>query len=184
MNMCLRISVICLMVMLFCPGRGQAEAQSAGKPIPTNITSQAVLFDQNSDVVTFTGDVVVVRQDMTITSETLLVYLVDQKNKSASSASEENGTVARSTKAIDRIVAKGNVHIEQLNREGVCETATYLSKENTVTMEGNPMLLEKDTKNQITGETIIFNMTTNQSRILSGKNKKVEAIFYSTEEGQ
>ena len=183
MNICLRISVICLMALLFCLGRGQAEAQSVDKSIPTNITSQAVLFDQNSDVVTFSGDVVVARQDMTITSDTLLVYLVDQKNKGASSESE-NGAAARSTKDIDRIVAKGNVRIEQLNREGLCETATYLSKENTVTMEGNPMLMEKDTKNQITGETIIFNMTTNQSRILSGKNKKVEAIFYSTEEGR
>lgn len=183
-----------LIALFLCFSAVTALARPAEKTIPTKITSDEVNFDQNNQKVTFSGNVVVTRQDMIMKSNKLTVFLILDKPKNADKSDpagqEANATPARPSanvapKEIDRIVATGNVRINRGTREGICQTATYVTKTNVVTMEGDPLLRETDTKNQISGEVILFNLTTNQSQVLRGKNKRVEAVFFTnSEDGQ
>lgn len=93
--------------------------------IPIQITSKKMVVNNQEKVMTFEGEVKVIKGDLTMTSNRVKVYF---KNKSASLNRQE----------ISLIEAEGNVHLTRGNREAKADKAEYRQEEETIVLTGSP----------------------------------------------
>ncbi|MFW5487393.1 MAG: LptA/OstA family protein [Desulfovibrio sp.] len=170
----LGICILCAFC-LFLAAAAQAKDTSASGQVPTKITSEKLSYSQQGEKVVFTGDVHVKRPDFELWSDTLTAHL-KVEDKSGSSLANSGNT------EIEKIVATGHVRILREGRTGKCEKATYDMKNGVVQLEGNPVLSEG--KNSITGNIIRLYTETNRSEVIGGKKKRVEAVFFTSDEKQ
>lgn len=140
------------------------------KQDPVRITSDKLTYNQAENAVVFVGNVHATHGNMALWSERLTAYFVD-KNKT-----KEKGGNDFADK-IERIVADGDVRMVANKNEGQCATLTYFVAEGMLRMDGNPILREG--QNTVRGDTIKFYMRDNRSEVLSGKQRRVEAIFFT-----
>ncbi len=77
---------------------------------------------------------------------------------------------------LEKIIAKGNVHIFLQNREGIADEVDYNLTTDIITLIGNVLLTQDN--NEIKGDRLIINLGANTSEILPSKGKQVEIIFY------
>lgn len=131
--------------------------------VPTKITSQKTIYDQDGKTVVFTGDVLVTRPDMKIWSDRMTVILKPSGEK------EKPGTISR-------IKAEGNVRLEREGKTGKCTTAVYEADKGLLTLTGKPVLNDGD--NSISGKIIRLWLKDNRSEV-EGGNKPVEAFFFT-----
>jgi lipopolysaccharide export system protein LptA len=146
---------------------GAAEDQ-----VPMEITADNMNFDQDRQVIVFKGDVHAVREDIDIRARTVTVHLKDapgQERQSATAGGE-----------IDKIVAEGEVHINQGERKGESSLATYHADRGLLVMEGDPVLMEGD--NRIAGKIVRLYLRENRSEIEGGNGKRVEALIFTPRE--
>ena len=133
--------------------------------VPIKITSKKMTFSENKNRLTFSGDVKVVRLEVTLTSDTLTAHL------------RAGGDSLKDTQdKIKKIVANGRVKVVMNDRKGSCDTLTYVVADSIIYMKGNAKL--KDGPNLVQGELIKFYLKDNRSEVVGG-NKPVEAIFYT-----
>lgn len=92
---------------------------------PLQITSKKMVVNNQEKVMTFEGEVKVVKGDLTMTSNRVKVYF---KNKSVSLNRQE----------VSLIEAEGNVHLIRGNREAKADRAEYRQDEETVVLTGSP----------------------------------------------
>ncbi len=139
----------------------------AGGPdeVPIKITSTKMTFSENRNRITFSGNVKVVRLDVTLTSETLTAHL-----------RPEGDSLTDTQDKIKKIVASGNVKVVMNNRKGDCDKLTYVVADSIILMEGNARL--QDGPNLVQGEVIKFYIKENRSEVVGG-SKPIEAIFYT-----
>lgn len=97
----------------------QEEKPAADEPI--NITSDQLEADKKSGIVTFTGNVVVKQKGGVMMADRLNVYYDDQKR-------------------MEKIIADGDVRINQEGRIGTCQKATFFPGERKIIMEEGPRL--------------------------------------------
>ncbi|WP_031478900.1 LptA/OstA family protein [Maridesulfovibrio frigidus] len=143
----------------------KARVAGASDDVPIKITSKKMTFSENKNRITFSGDVKVVRLEVTLTSDTLTAHL------------RAGGDSLKDTQdKIKKIVANGRVKVVMNNRKGSCDTLTYVVADSIIYMEGNAKL--KDGPNLVQGELIKFYLKDNRSEVVGG-NKPVEAIFYT-----
>lgn len=140
------------------------------KQDPVRITSDKLTYNQAENSVVFVGNVHATHGNMALWSERLTAYFVD-KGKT-----KEKGGNDFADK-IERIVADGDVRMVANKNEGQCATLTYFVAEGMLRMDGNPILREG--QNTVRGDTIKFYMRDNRSEVLSGKQRRVEAIFFT-----
>ncbi|HPD60332.1 MAG TPA: lipopolysaccharide transport periplasmic protein LptA [Thermodesulfobacteriota bacterium] len=129
---------------------------------PVNITSDRMVADNRNRTVNFLGNVVAKREDMIIFSDQLSAIYTDQ-NK------------------IEKIVARGNVKINQTDRTATCQEATFFQLRQQVVMTGKPKVWQG--KNTITGDKIIIFVKEDRVEVESdkqesGKQGRVNAIIY------
>ncbi len=157
----------CLLTLLLslCP------AFAAGT-VPVNIQADSMRYSPSGKEVTFTGNVRVTRQDVTITAATITILLSGKTESGPGVAAMDPG-------AIERIVASGGVHIDYQGKLGTCKTATYHVAQGLLVMEGDPVL--KDGQNSIKGHTITFNLKENRSEVRGGQGQRVNATFQAPE---
>lgn len=93
--------------------------------VPVQITSKKMVVNNQEKVMTFEGEVKVIKGDLTMTSNRVKVYF---KNRSSSLNRQE----------ISLIEAEGNVHLTRGNREAKAEKAEYRQEEETVILTGSP----------------------------------------------
>ncbi len=93
--------------------------------VPVQITSKKMVVNNQEKVMTFEGEVKVVKGDLTMTSNRVKVYF---KNKSSSLNRQE----------ISLIEAEGNVHLTRGNREAKADKAEYRQEEETIVLTGSP----------------------------------------------
>ena len=86
---------------------------------PIKITSERLIANKKDGLVTFKGNVVARHRDGTIISDFLKVYY-DGKD------------------AVEKIVASGNVKINQQDRVGVCKKAVFYPDTKKIVMTGAP----------------------------------------------
>jgi len=86
---------------------------------PIKITSERLIANKKDGLVTFRGNVVARHRDGTIISDSLKVYY-DGKD------------------AVEKIVALGNVKINQQDRVGVCKKAVFYPDTKKIVMTGAP----------------------------------------------
>jgi len=153
------IALMAAMLLLAAsPQKGPGIKEQRG---PIHITSDRMEADYGKRIITFSGDVVAKRGEFTLQSRVLKVFL------------EKEG------EGIERLVAEGEVHIDQGERRAVCSKATYYYKEGKVVLEGHPMVWQGD--DRLRGWRIIFFVNEDKA-IAEGKGEeRVRLIIVSTE---
>jgi lipopolysaccharide export system protein LptA len=172
----------------------QAPAPPAGNPSgqsPVRITSDRMVYNQAENAVVFIGNVHGTQDDMAIWSNKLTAYFTEKarlntggKPKSAEKAHEQQPAdkgAGDFGEKIERIVAEGNVRMVSGKNEGACGKLTYYVKESMLRMDQNPILREG--QNTVRGDVIKHYIHENRSEVLSGTQRRVEAIFSSPDKG-
>jgi len=129
---------------------------------PVNITSDRMVADNRNRTVNFLGNVVAKREDMIIFSDQLSAVYTEQSK-------------------IEKIVARGNVKINQTDRTATCQEATFFQLRQQVVMTGKPKVWQG--KNILTGDKIIIFVKEDRVEVESdkqegGKQGRVNAIIY------
>jgi lipopolysaccharide export system protein LptA len=145
------------------------------KSAPVRITSDKLVYNQAGNAVVFEGNVHATHGAMSLWSTKVTAYFTDKAKAKAKDKTQPGGDDMADK--IERIVADGNVRMVANKNEGQCATLTYFVAEGMMRMDGNPIL--KEGQNTVRGDVIKFYVRENRSEVLSGKERRVEAIFYS-----
>jgi lipopolysaccharide export system protein LptA len=138
-----------------------------GKLTPVNVTSDRLSYVDTERKAVFSGNVVVRAQDVTITSATVQVILLPNKNQA------QNQTASQ----LDRIEAQGDIKIEQGSRKAAGNKLVYTAAEEKMVLTGTPEKLPSifdAERGQISGDSLTF--FTHDGRVLvgSGETSKTE----------
>ncbi len=133
--------------------------------VPIKITSKKMTFSENKNRIIFSGNVKVVRLDVTLTSDTLTAML-----KSGGDSLQDTQN------KIKEIIATGRVNVVMNNRKGSCDKLTFVVGDSIILMKGNAKL--QDGPNLVQGNLIKFYLKDNRSEVVGG-DKPVEAIFFT-----
>lgn len=159
------------------------SGQSSGpvKQDPVRITSDKMIYSQNDNAVIFQGNVHGTQADMALWANKVTAFFSEKtKGKDQKDHTEKGGTEKSPGDfgdKIERIVAEGSVRLVVGKNEGACSQLTYIVAEGVLRMEGNPILREG--QNTVRGDIIKYYMRESRSEVLSGTQRRVEAIFYS-----
>ncbi len=126
------------------------------KASPISITALRMEADNKAGWVLFVGKVKAIQKEMVLTSDRLKVFL-DQKGK------------------VKRVVATGNVRVEQGGRVITSSKAEYNPTKETVVFTGSPKAWQG--KNVVMGKRILYFVKENRS-VVEGGNGKVSAVLF------
>lgn len=140
--------LIAALFLLLAAMSGAAETGSNARE-PVVITSKRMQADKLGDKVTFTGNVTLKKEGMTLTSDTMIVfYDVESKD-------------------IREIEAHGNVVVRKENRVALSHNASYYSREEKIVLTGDARIVENE--NELGGEKITLFMRDDRSIVEGGK---------------
>jgi lipopolysaccharide export system protein LptA len=148
-----------ILASLFLTAATQAGNQEKGKREPIVITSSHMEADKLGDKVTFTGDVILKKEAMTLYSDSMIVFYDVP------------------TKGIKEIEAFGNVVVRKEGRVALANRASYYSREEKIVLTGDARIIENE--NQLGGERITLFMRDDRSIVEGGK-----VLFYQDKEKQ
>ncbi len=157
------------------PGTGATATPESGKKAaepqpPVRISADAAEYFNKESRVVFTGNVVAVQGDTTISAERMEVSF--EKPASAEGKPAAGIGSPATAQRITRIVAENNVSFRQVDvdtgkeRYATGEKGVYDVDQQFMTMSGNPRLWEG--KNVIVGEEMIFHLV-DKKVIVKGK---------------
>ncbi len=124
----------------------EVKLGDTGEPI--DITSDRVETFSKENLIVFRGNVMARQKDMVIYSDSLEALVF------------EDG------KGIEKVVAGGNVKIQQGLRVANCQKAIFYNRDQRVVLTGDPKVWEGD--NLISGEEIIFDIAKNRIEVKGG----------------
>jgi lipopolysaccharide export system protein LptA len=170
---------------------------------PINVTSDNLEYDYKANVVVYKGSVEVIQGPTKLTSDTLTVTMVNDKDNNtgdnktggdktagqaadppvpASAGGDKQGAQAQNgqtagpdTGRVQNIVAVGNVRIDQGARWAVGGHAVFDQGQRTLVLTENPVL--HDGPNVVAGDRVIVYLDENRS-IVEGGRKRVKATLY------
>ncbi len=173
----LRLFSLLLALCVVSFNSGYAEETDSGTDeaspsSPIRITSQRVDSDQKGRWVNFTGNVEATQDDGKIWAESLKVYYqpADEKSEVAGK--------------IDKMVAQGNVKIvfDGESKTATAQKAVYTARDKVLVLSGGtPKVWSGD--NFVQGSRITLFQNEGRTVVESGENDRVEATFYTQEEG-
>ncbi len=169
------------------PARTQASGPNAlfqslslgsGKG-PVRIDSDALELDYKDGLVTYRGHVEVTQNDITLTSDRLLIRYdpaaVRQSDPTAAATPKQKGSGGDADR-IKEIIAEGNVRIRQGIRLAEGRRAVFDQAKQTVVLSDGAVL--HDGPNQVAGERVIVYLQEERSVVESGSNTRVKAVLY------
>ncbi len=152
----------------------QSNSQST-KDKKLHITSDSMLVEKESSIITFSGNVVATQGDSVIKADKISVALFTDKDKkdSASDIKQE----------IKSLTASGNVRLSSANRTATSEKAVYTSTDQKIVLTGDSNFPRVMTgESYITGKTITLFQNSGKVIVEGGKEQRVEALFNSKED--
>lgn len=150
------------------------KKKSNGRNGAIHITSDKLISDNNAGYAEFIGDVKATQGDTVITSDRLKIYY--KKNI------VKKGPLSVGEESIHKIIAVGNVEIKFDNRVATAHQAVYNTETMVLVLSGDnsKIISENDS---ISGEKITLYRTDGRINVESGNKKRVEAVFYSGQQG-
>ena len=145
--------LLILAVFLVAASPAKPLTLEKGKREPIVITSNRMVADQLGENVTFSGDVILKKEALTMHAETLQVFS-DPKSK-----------------GVREIEARGSVKVIQEGRVALANKAVYYSDEEKIVLTGDARVVENE--NQVGGERITLFIRDNRSFVEGGK-----VLFY------
>lgn len=162
------------------PAQAVSKGPSVGKDDPVRITSDKMVYSQTENAVVFQGNVHGTQADMAIWANKVTAYF-SAKDKKPQGKNAPDKAPGDFGDKIERIVAEGEVRLVAGKNEGACAQLTYYVADGLLRMEGNPILREG--QNTVRGDVIKYYMRESRSEVLSGSQRRVEAIFFSPKGG-
>ncbi|MBF0232107.1 MAG: hypothetical protein HQK62_09320 [Desulfamplus sp.] len=138
-----------------------------------HITSDSMLVEKESAIITFSGNVVATQSDSVIKSDTIIVLLFTDTEKKAHPANRNQ--------EIKSITASGNVKFTSGNRTAFADKAIYTASDQKIILTGGaPRVMTGES--YVTGKKIILFQDSGKVIVEGGKDKRVEALFNSKED--
>lgn len=148
---------------------------SAEKNNLIHVTSDKLISYNKAGYAEFIGNVTATQKDTVITADRLkVIFKKDIANKGPLSVDEES---------IHELIAKGNVKIKFDNRVAVTQQAVYNTDTMVLVLTGDGSRITSG-KDSISGEKITFYRADGRVNVESGNKKRVEAVFYSGQQGK
>ncbi len=139
------------------PEQGETKPLDAGQPI--DITSDRVETYSKENLIVFKGNIMARQEDMVIYSDSLEAMLI------------EGG------KGIERVVAGGNVKIQQGIRVANCQKAVFYNIDQKLVLTGDPKVWEGE--NMVSGNEIVFYVKQNRIEVNRGLDERGKAKIYT-----
>jgi lipopolysaccharide export system protein LptA len=173
------ILVLAAIVLLAAQGNlwgkdNRPKLMKGGENKPIEIVSDRLDAFREKDLVQFSGNVVATQGDRVIKSDALELYFKKKAEGSGAAAGD-----AAKAGDIDRIVAKGNVHITEKERIVTGEQAVFLNDEQRIVVTGNPVMREGN--NVIAGDRVVVYLNENRGVVEGTTGKRVTATIYPDE---
>jgi lipopolysaccharide export system protein LptA len=132
------------------PGKKQgAKVPSLGRSSPITITAKRLSYVDSDRKVHYEGGVIARGADFTASSRTADAYLVSRSQTTSSQALSAPGR-------LDRLVAQGDVTIQQTNRRAQGQTLTYTAADDKFVLTGGlPSIFDAE-QGKITGVSLTF----------------------------
>ena len=130
---------------------------------PLRITSDQLEADHKEGLITFTGNVIARRGEMTIYARQATVRY--EKKPEGNEVRE--------------IVATGDVKIHQEDRVATAQKAVFFNEEQKIVLTGQPKVWQG--KDMVSGERITFFLADDKSLVEGGAGKRVEVILFPKE---
>ena len=134
----------------------QTKTKATDNNAPIEITSDRMRSENGGQKIIFSGNVLITKEDMTITSDIIEVY---------------NSTDKKQT---EEIVAIGNVTITRGTKKAKGDRAVYLERLQKIILTGNPKATVWEGNDIIEGKEMIFLMKKDRFVI----NKRVRAKLF------
>jgi lipopolysaccharide export system protein LptA len=134
------ILILCILSSFFSYYAYAGEGKS--EKIPLEITSKSMVAEDNNTLITFKDSVVAKKGDITLYSDTLVVHYGKQRK-------------------VKKIIARGNVTLNQGDKEIKSENAEYFPDDEKVVFTGNPVFHENN--NIVSGSKITYLITSEKS---------------------
>ncbi len=131
------------------------DAKLVDKSQPIDITSDKVEAFWKENLIIFRGNVIARQKDMVIYADSVEALMI------------EDG------KGIERVIAGGNVKIQQGLRVANCEKAVFYNVDQKVILTGDPKVSEGD--NIVSGDEIIFDIDKNRVEVKGGTGGRGKA---------
>jgi outer membrane protein assembly factor BamD len=138
------------------PGPGEAGWVDQRQPV--DITSDQVETYTKENRVIFKGSVIARQKDIVIYADSIEAIMVNEG------------------KGIERVIASGNVKVQQGTRVASCQRAVFNNPEQKVLLTGDPKVWEGE--NMVSGEEIIFDIAQNRVEVKGGLNRRGKAKVY------
>jgi len=138
------------------PGSGEAKWVDQREPIDI-ISDQVETYTKENRVI-FKGSVIARQRDITIYADSIEAIMVNEG------------------KGVERVIASGNVKVQQGPRVADCQRAVFHNPEQKVFLTGDPKVWEGE--NMVSGEEIIFDITQNQVEVKGGLKRRGKAKVY------
>jgi len=135
-----------------------------------HITSDSLVADNEAMIAEFIGNVIAIRETDVITSDRLKIFYKKGIAKKQNPAAGEE--------MIKKIVANGNVVIKFDDKVAKAQQAVYTAETGIIVLTG-PDSNVTSGNNFISGEKITMYRSDDRMVVESGKEKRVEAVFYS-----
>jgi len=153
LKQCFRSSLLVAAALLLMAAAPDEARKFELKREPIVVTSASMKADRLGERVTFSGEVTLKKEAMTLNSDSITVFY------------------DAGTKAIREIEALGNVIVRKEGRIALANRALYYSKEEKIVLTGDARIIEND--NQLGGERITLFIRDDRS-IVEGGN----VLFY------
>ncbi|OGP67876.1 MAG: lipopolysaccharide transport periplasmic protein LptA [Deltaproteobacteria bacterium RBG_13_47_9] len=122
---------------------------------PMDISSDRVEAHSRENLIVFKGNVVARQKDIVIYADSI------------------EAVILKDGKGIERVIADGNVKIQQGLRAANCQRAVFYNLDQKVVLTGNPKVLEG--KNIISGNEIVFDIQQNRIQVKGGMTERGKA---------
>lgn len=137
-----------------------------------NISADKLTSRHNSNTAVFSGNVKANYKGVQIDSDTLTIHYKNRPSSPDHKADEP---------LIEKIVADGHVTIQMDDKTAVCDNATYAPDSGLIVLTGGNAEIKSD-KNHINGKKITINRNTGEISVVGSAQKRVEAVFQSSDE--
>ncbi|MCK5825637.1 MAG: lipopolysaccharide transport periplasmic protein LptA [Desulfuromusa sp.] len=124
---------------------------------PIEITAQKLEVLQLERQSIFTGEVVAIQGEMTLSADKLIVYLQEAEDQ------------------IDQLEAIGRVRFVQLDRVATADQAIFQQEKEVLILTGNAVVTQGE--NTISGDEITLFIQENRTLIKGSENNRVKAVI-------
>ena len=131
------------------------------------ITSKTLTASSDDNQAIFQGAVKLVRDELIVRSDVMIVYFKDKQPQASQTANQEN-----TAKEIRLIEAKGRVRIVKGESRAVAKHALYFHEEEKVILKGSPVAWQGGTR--ISGPKMTMFLKENRSVVEGGTRVVIE----------